>query len=94
MAPGPARQTSVEPVRWRLPPPGQRLQLPNLRLFDPALRPEPLPVRQGNGQACSNHVMIQPGSRRAWRRVLARDPSLDLARGRERQATFSAGGRR
>src|SRR5258707_14716111 len=28
-------------ARWRRPLPRQRLQLPNLRLADPALRPEP-----------------------------------------------------
>ena len=41
MVPGTARQASLEPLRWRLRLRGQRLQLPNLRLSDPALRPEP-----------------------------------------------------
>src|SRR5258708_25502304 len=41
MAPGTARQASLEPLRWRLRLPRAALALLNLRLSDPPLRPEP-----------------------------------------------------
>jgi hypothetical protein len=56
------QQFGGEPVRWRAPPPRQRLQLPNLRLFDPALRAEPVPLRQAE-VAMLGHLGQEPDAR-------------------------------